>query len=315
MLPASLLTDPLNPNRPANWRWERARWLREKSRYVRKGYDDDYVQMARRFQCDQAKCRFDADFERLARRYPGIFWAHDIYNRQNDTRWLIEASLLAGMPLSQLAEFCKTDIPTVIWYESLFFDVLKHLHNEMWIVSVVMGSAVHFGLQEREYDLLWKMVGYGLGPLYLRAFVFSFRGVRVTEIDQVDASTDAWIDRQTRKKTAIGIQTMPVYHNQAVIFEAWSRARELELTRTGAGGGAAVIIQNIQAAMSALPFTAGRRDSDLIPQLAAHDSDAAEMRASEQMQMLVSGQDFKSLAEWKFPDVAATAPVAEPVAS
>lgn len=302
----AVLTHPSNPSRPADWRWERARYLREKSRLARLSRDDDFVRIARLFQIEKAKATTDYDTERLMDKFHGIYWANDIYSKPNNVvRWIIEALLVSCMPANEIAELCKTDSDVITWYEKLFFNVLPHLRQEAWIINVVMGASVHNGVTEREHDLLWKMIGYGLGPVFLMDFFRPIKTQRVT-VEQIDAAYDAWIRNQMHKRMAVAAQTIPIYGNHEIIFNTWNKIREIDKAEGGSGAaGEATIVQNIHTAMISLPFTVGR---DMPPELLGvkrfHDA-GVELRPNEQLQ-LTSGE-VSDLTIWKFPTPAAPA--------
>src|SRR5437588_7648533 len=92
---AVLTPSPHDPFKPPDWRWERARWLREKGRYARKSADDKATALAKRFQAERDKATDDLDEARLAEKYPGIYYAVQIHDREDqDARWAIEARVL-----------------------------------------------------------------------------------------------------------------------------------------------------------------------------------------------------------------------------
>lgn len=299
------LTHPSNPSRPADWRWERARFLREKSRLARLSRDDDFVRIARLFQIEKAKVVTDHDTERLMDKFHGIYWANDIYSKPTSAvRWIIEAMLVACMPAGEIAELCKTDADVITWYEKLFFNVLPHLRQEAWIINIVMGASVHSGVTEREHDLLWKMIGYGLGPVFLMDFFRPIKTQKVS-IEQIDSAYDSWIRNQMHKRMAVATQTIPIYDNHEIIFNAWNKIREIDKADGLGAAGEITIVQNVQAAMNSLPFTVGRdMPLELLGVKKYHDA-GVELRPNEQLQ-LTSGQ-IEELVIWKFPSAPAPA--------
>jgi hypothetical protein len=308
------IINPRDPNKQPNWRWERARWLRE-HRVGRRHGDDAPTLVAKDFQLKEARCRSYLDFEALERKYPGIFWAQREYLQPDSlTRWAIEAYLLARTKLEDIADWCATTVEVIIWYEALFFNVLPYLRHDTYIVNVVMGRSVHHGLMERDFDLLWKMIGYAMGPIALREFIKPIKSTRIRDLDQLKPGFVDGINSQIARKMALAIQTIPVYNNQATIFELWSKSCELEKA-SGTGNSETLIANNIQAALCALPFKVGQLQTNKdLPRLAFYDEQAAELRADEIMEvaMGLETESHKEALTWKYPDGARLADDGQP---
>lgn len=166
-----------DPFRPVNWRWERARWLREHGKYLKRAMDDEFTDVAKKFQSEEDRVRNPVDSFRLEAKYPGVFNAKELYEREErDARWTIEARLLAGESYDRIATRHMTSPEVIFWYEKLFFNVLPCLNAPDYIVNVVIGSAVHHGLTDREYDLLWKLFGYFAKGFVLDFLITTFAG-------------------------------------------------------------------------------------------------------------------------------------------
>jgi hypothetical protein len=58
-----------------NWRWERARYLRENGSHVRTKKEDPWVLLAIKFQKALSKCSKLIELERLRDKFPGIYYA------------------------------------------------------------------------------------------------------------------------------------------------------------------------------------------------------------------------------------------------
>ena len=239
---------PDDPFLPPDWRWRRARFLYDRRLWCRPN-DDKYVEAAKMFLYVEAGCKKPVDHQDLMARYPGIYWAEKIHREENPVRWAIEAFLLSGAHTSQIAEWTKTSVETSFWYEKLFFNVAPYLQNELYIINVVMGEAVQRGVTERDYDILWKMLGYGAGPILLRAYMRPFLGSRVTDPDQTNAAYVNAHFRQILRKSATAALTVPVHNHHEVIFNAFHRIQELEQAKGGASQAEGSIKENIQAAM------------------------------------------------------------------
>jgi hypothetical protein len=64
MIPA--IPSPHDPLVPVNWRWQRARWLCESGRYIRRSQDDPFTRIARDYLLARNAARSLAEQERLA---------------------------------------------------------------------------------------------------------------------------------------------------------------------------------------------------------------------------------------------------------
>ena len=305
------IPSPHDPLTPVNWRWERARWLREKGRSSRRDQDDQFTLVARDYQVAERAAQSRAARERLVQRYPGVHWAWEI--RQSGLqaqRWALEAFLLARERPARIARLLKTSTEVVLWYEKLFFNVRPHLHNELYIVNAVFSESVHRGLTEREYDLLWKMVGFAMGPIALRHLILPMQPIWVGAEDQLKPSLEAQIDAQIARKTLIGAHTLPVAYNQHILFEAYRRCREIDKALGQTAPGEALIAQNIQAALAAMPLRVGSGGQRVAAENLPYEEAAAEIRAGEQIELsptgtITGGQDFLT---YNFPEPADGAP-------
>src|SRR4051812_29642359 len=129
-----------DPFKPPDWRWQRARWLREKGRYARKSADDADTVRAKQFMVRLDQVGDDLDEARLAEKEPGVYFALQIHNRQDqDTRWAIEARVLGKQDAAGIARKCRTTEEVIGWYERLFFDVRADLGSPDYVCNVVMG--------------------------------------------------------------------------------------------------------------------------------------------------------------------------------
>jgi hypothetical protein len=258
------------------------------------------------YQTDETRARNEIDREALSYKYPGIFNARRLHERLDiDARWQLEGYLLGRASAEQTAVYTGIDPETVIWYERLFYNVLPHLEHDTYITSVVMGSSIHHGLLERDFALLWKMIGYGLGHVVLRDWIKPMGSPFVRDLDQAPGAETAVFDAKLRRKAIVAIHTIPVYNNQAIIFDAWQRSRELA-RQSGGQDATAMIVTNIQAALCALPLVVGKQGAMDLPKLAHYDEQSVELRAGEQMQIACGHETeaHRQALTWKFPETA-----------
>lgn len=301
---------PHDPFLPPAWRWERARWLREKGKYARRSKEDEWLVQAKAYQSAREKCVTELDLYELSLKYPGIYYAERIYNEdRKQTRWAIEARILARQPFEELAEIERTSTEVLLWYEKLFFNVLPYIDSFDYITNVVMGESVHHGLKERDYDLLWKMYGYAGGPYVLDALIRGFNNPQhCTSYDQVRA----WLRDDYRftveRRAAITGRTNTINNFTCDLYMSnW--AKLLEIERTAQGGNSseaeALIMENIREMMRTIPFSVNReyRGVDATV-MRRYDEAGAELRASELIAVSLGREteEIKAIPTLTFPE-------------
>lgn len=282
-----------DPLRPPDWRWQRARWLRELNKHARKKHEDAETVVIKHYQALKSHCKNDLDYDKLKTKFPGIFHAEEFHDREDlDIRWELEARLLARESMEQIAKKIGALVEVVIWYEKAFFNVLDRLDNRSYICGVAMGRSIHRGLFERDYDLLWKMLGYGLGPHVIDSLTSKLMNPQhVLSADQVDTALQQQTDSLIHTKGWIAMQTLPVSYNQAALVEFYIKMKEIQ-KNAGGGDVTNLITTNIHAALTSLPFSTDR-PAVAAPQLGYYDEQSAELRADE---MLAVGAGFDSPA-------------------
>ena len=154
-----------SPRRAPHWRWLRAVEIDGGGAKATRARDGEegfhWIRRAMRLKrhYDRAGGRPEA-FYALALRDSELFWAHSIWVEDKaPTRWGIEARVLAGESNEEIAAKIGTEPEVIGAYVDVFFDVRKRLMNLDYVQNVVMADAVTRGLQERQYDLLWKLIG------------------------------------------------------------------------------------------------------------------------------------------------------------
>lgn len=294
-----------DPQRPADWRWARAQWLTsQRSRYARQKDEEDVVLVARSYQKLLANCRSDTDHDALRRKYPGIYWAHRIHETSSGVRWALEAWLLTGASPSLIVQRNRVTPETLTWYEKLFFSVTDSLACPDYILNVVIGSAVHRGVNDRDYDLLWKLFGFLGGVDVLDSMI----------TQKANPRAEAWFGDHTRftirRKAAIAAHTMPVAFHHQVILETYTKVAELERLHGNTEESHNLMVKQLHLAMAAVDsvITVGDRSPTGPEALLVHEKDAVELRASELLQ-ISSGQtpDIPDLSGFTFGGTGDTA--------
>jgi len=277
--------------------------------------DDAFTKTVRRYLSIKGKCKEDLDFMELETKFPGIFWAEQIYSNQaHDTRWAVEARLLANEKAEAIAEKVSTTPETILWYERVFFNVAPHLRKPDYIACVVMGRSIHAGLHERDYDLLWKMFGYAYGPIFLDTIIMPFVGpAHVTSPDQVEAAWEDLYVATLAKKAAVSAMTVPTAYNQCTIMQLYNDMKRIEKDTGGGPVAFASISNNVYAALAQLPFHSGTKGQVTtvegrpvldVPALPYYDDQSAELRASELVQVALGREnpELRDIVKIKMPE-------------
>lgn len=306
---AALDLSKYDPFIAPNWRWERARTLLTKNRYATKSRDDQFVMLAKKFQTAYDRCKNDFDQEKLQRRFPGIWFAMKTYFAdRGDVRWIIEARVLAGESVKDIADKCHVSPDVVGWYEKLFFDVRARLKSPDYVVNVVMRGAVHHGLKSRDYDILWKLFGFFGGPFVLDAiFNNSLTRTRPTSQNTVKAFFDEDSSGAMKRVAAIASRTIDLNNPMNYQFILDTHTKLLQIEKEAEGNSQDLIVQNIGAMLGAFQFFAGSKAIKEVTsdEMAFFDAQAEELRADEMIQLALrpkKSEDLKKAISFQFPE-------------
>lgn len=311
-----------NPFRPVDWRWQRAREIVDgvglnatRRRDGPLGYK--WINRAVRYLREYAACRNDRQKMVLAESRPEIFWAHWAWDSDvNPQKFSIEAHVMARETDFEIGFRCGLPPGTVEAYEALFFHVRDKLIHPKYMLNCVIGPSIHRGLAEREYDLLWKLYGYFLGPYMLDALESKFSSP--TWCGTPDAVGSCVLDdaiSTLKLKASVAAKTVPVnQHTQLALMDVFTKFVEVERNTDTAGKAQAAVLDHIQAMMTALPFNIGGRDPrndqtilDRGP-LATYEHSAIELTYEETMRISVRQPiaNADTLAALSFPVTEAT---------
>lgn len=300
-----------NPRRAPHWRWLRAVQIDSGGKKASRKKDGPEgfawirraVRLKRHFEL--AGNRADALYA-LHHRDPHLFWAHTIWaDDKAPTRWAIEARVVAGETDEQIADKLGTDPGVINAYVNVFFDVRGKLRHTDYVVNVIMGDAVARGLQERHYDLLWKLMGYHGGTLVLNAVINRFCPVsRPENPENVSGFFQDFAISAMKYKAALATLTVQANtHTQLPLIDSFAKYVEIERTTESATKAHTSIVENIGAMLSALPFRVGTKlDSEAIKML-PFDKGAAELNNSEMIVVATGGklENQPSIENLRFP--------------
>lgn len=300
-----------NPRRAPNWRWLRAVEIDSGGPRASRAIDgaDGFewirraIRLKRRF--EQANNRPAAIYA-LLQRDRDLFWAHSIWAEDKaPTRWGIEARVLAGETNEEIAAKVGTSPAVIAAYEQVFFDVREKLQNTDYITNVVMADAVTRGLQERQYDLLWKMLGYKGGAHVLNAVISKSSALTRPETpEEVAGFFQDFAINAMKYKAAVATMTVQINtHTQLSLIDSFVKYVEIERTTENATKAHSTIVENIGAMLSSLPFKVGTKlDSDTLKML-PFDNGAAELRNDELMVLSTGGslKNKQTIEDLHFP--------------
>lgn len=131
-------TQRFSPVRSLSWRWERATDLLDNGRYWSRCRDDDWTLRAMAYIRTMRRVPPGRP-ENLARVDPEVYAAHQLYDQRGPRRLEIEARLLAGQTVPEVAARVALPEPTVAAFEALFFHVRDRLEAADWITVHALG--------------------------------------------------------------------------------------------------------------------------------------------------------------------------------
>lgn len=242
----------------------------------------------------------------LMLRDSGLFWAHSLWLADKaPTRWTIEARIIAGETNAEIAQKLGTDEDVIAAYADIFFDVRDKLENLDYVVSVILADAVTRGLQERQYDLLWKMMAFQGGTHALNAVLSRFISInKPRSPDEVAGFFQDSAINSVKYKAAIATMTIPVnQHTSLALIDSFVKYVEVERTTDNATKAQNSIIDNIGAMLRSMPIRIGTKLESRENKILPYDNAAAELRGDEIMTVASGGEieNAQDIQQLKFP--------------
>jgi hypothetical protein len=305
-----------NPWRPADWRWQRAVGFATRTMPKPTPHRDGsqescrWINRAARFKLALDNAQDDMAKLNVALRYPDIYWAHWIRNldemtHQQPVRYSIEARILARESSNDIAFRHGCDPRVIDAYEGLFFNVRERLDRREYIVTSVFGDAVQRGLSERQYDLLWKLLGYCCGPFMLDALIGKLvnPGWANRQEDVPQVLQDAAINLMKMKATMAALLVPVSSSTHLALIESFVKYVEVERTTDSAGQAADQILNNIDAMLQSIPFAVGTKVEQ--PATLTYDHTHVELRQDELL-LVGAGVELphrRMLESMQFPEL------------
>jgi hypothetical protein len=117
-------------------------------------------------------CRGEADYTRLAARMPDVHAAYQLRTTADKmARGTVEARLLAGQSIEEVAARCGLTADAVAAYHALFFDVMGKLQARNYILIEAIGMWSFLEMAETDVDLILKRAAFLKGPIFLEMFL------------------------------------------------------------------------------------------------------------------------------------------------
>lgn len=262
-----------NPTRPPTWRWQRAVALRDN--------DETAIPLSRRtdgalsYRWISRGLKFAAAWRealaaetvnamvKLATKFPEIYWAHDIWSKNDNVRHTIEANILAKADDDVVSNKTGVTAETVHAYEALFFDVRSRLQFRDFIIHKAIPSVhVRSGGISTESATLWKLYGYFYGPAMVDAMVSQFPSVNgwCDSPDKVGAAIIDDVIGTLKLKAAVAAKGVTnTGANQLQLLEIFTKFVEVERTTDSAGSAQTQLTAHINAMMATMPFQLNSR--------------------------------------------------------
>lgn len=287
-----------NPCRAPHWKWLRVQEIDAGGQRATRAIDgaDGFAWIRRAVRLKRHYDRTGGrrnSIHALVLRDKDLFWAHSIWlAEKNPVRWGIEARVLAGESDEEIAEKVGTATSVIEAYVNVFFDVRARLRNLDYVQNVIMADAVIRGLQERHYDLLWKLLGFKGGQHVLDAVIN--RGTDVSKPASADGVGTFFQDfaiSSMKYKAAIASLTVQVNtHTQLPLIESFVKYVEIEKNSDHVMKAQSSIVDNIGVMLTSLPFKIGTKLDSEGGKMLPFDTNAAELRGDELLFISAGGQ-------------------------
>ena len=160
--------EDVNPFREVNWRWRRAQQIIKDGEPISAKTDDIWTRRAANYVKASSSCSSRRPNAAALRTMRDITVAQQLAEEE-EIRWAVEAELLSGEPITDVARKAGVEPSAITAFESLFFHVLDRLECSAYIRHKVLGKKFICDLLTLDdKDILLKMFGYYGGPIILK---------------------------------------------------------------------------------------------------------------------------------------------------
>lgn len=149
---------------PLDWRWRYCqRRAKQRGAQSIKSNDAD-LEAGVQFLTALHRCRTTAAVDQVARRHPHLAVAHTTNTTEPPFgRWLLEARLLTGESLTEVADKLGLQEETVRVYEQFFFSIRDRLHAHSFILTQAIGPPDQRNLTEEDIGVIVKFAAFVCG--------------------------------------------------------------------------------------------------------------------------------------------------------
>ena len=178
------------------WRWERAVAMSSGQASLRAD-DDRATVTAYTFWSELKVVIGDEDAERLVwKKHADLYKAYLLYANESPVRWAVEAYIVAGCTVYDVAKYTSQDPGTIAWFEDVFFDVRQQSKNKSFVTLCLVPECSREKFADEHPDMYWKLVGAVLGAEVLHELIERSAGLTSA------ADLDAWIKAEARRRLA-----------------------------------------------------------------------------------------------------------------
>jgi hypothetical protein len=255
-----------NPFRSPHWRADRVTQLlcRGPKPLPPRRYDDRYVRIYRKFMCEYSQPDWDEERQQsLALSMPDAYDAHLLhFGPDRELRNMLQARLLSGESLAEIARRFELAPDVVDIYEKVFFNVLDRLESRDWIVKVIKddrepsdtcGSGA---LTDSQRWRQYRLFAYFGGPLVLDALIAALSPIRASlAADEFDRRFDDSIRQVIRSQATLASCLLePCSGDSMRLLKLWQRGqRDISKSRAGPTSPPVDVSKNIEVFLTQLP--------------------------------------------------------------
>ncbi len=249
----------LLPLRRPHWRLNRVtEMLRHRPQPLRPLWEDDHpIRAYRRILLNLLAAGDDEEtLDAVREERPAVYEAHRYhYSPEIRTRQQIEARLLTGASLEEIAAKLAADPKAIEYYASLFFDVRDALDHRDW-VSLTIQSRIRYDEEsggsraEAERGYVMRLFAYFGGPLVLDALINPLGETNPPEnAEEIRAWSEDAVTQMVRTTGAAAAATVDVAGKNSVQLIRLAQ-RLIRGRNTEAGPGDDVLNQRIEATLA-----------------------------------------------------------------
>jgi hypothetical protein len=252
---------PKNPIPPVHRRWRIAELVAGGFTAWETDREDPWVQRAVTYL--KTASAAGTSTEQIAADLADVDAALQVHKGDTLTRGVLEARILARLPVEQVAAACQLTVGAVQAYEALFFDVRDHLAYPDYLIPVVIGAKLHYGITAEDVDVVLKHVGYVGGPILVDWLVdFYTSGLIVPE--SLEAASPEEIRTLVRRLRAKALHLVYVLPHPACCraLRLNELARELEAYAESLGDAKAAAAEEVA---THVPLGVGQDAPDAVP--------------------------------------------------